>query len=144
MGLFDKIKSLVSQNMNRYSGQKDFLEAVCAGAALVANADGDISDAEIATATKTVAANATLSASFDNRSIETTMQTMMTRATGGRVGKAGLMSEITDVANDPDKAEAVLLSVLDVAESDGNISEVELAVCKSIATALKVDINKYL
>lgn len=128
----------------KYSGQKDYLEAVCAGCALVAAADGDISDDEVEATIKALTSNATLSSGFNSREIEKCANEMIQRVAGGRTGRMGLMREIEDVAADPDKAEAVLLAMLDVAEGDGTIDPAEQKVLENIAGKLRLDLKKYM
>lgn len=143
MGLFDKLKSTFTGQVNKFSGQKDFLEAVCAGAALVASADGSVSDDEIANTTKSVVANPSLAGAFSTREIETTIETMMRRAAGGRVGRQGLTREIEEIAGDADKAQTVFLTVLDVAEGDGTVDPAEQKVIDNIASLLRIDASKF-
>lgn len=133
-----KAKAAVS----KFSGRTDFLEAVCAGAALVAAADGSIEDSEVAAAIKAVKANKSLADGFDARAIETTMERMLDRAGGGRVGRSGLRTEIQEIAKDREMAEAVVLTMLDVAEGDGEIDPKEQAVMESISKDLGVDLGK--
>jgi tellurite resistance protein TerB len=136
------LKSFVADKLSRYSGQTDFLEAVCAASALVASADGNVSDDEVDGIIKTIAANAALSAGFNSRQIEQTAEAMIKRAQGGRMGRNGLMRELEDVAKDADKAEAVAIAALDVAEADGSIGAEEQAMLLKIGAALKIDMKR--
>lgn len=140
--MLQSLKNLLGDKAKRFSGRTDFLEAVCAACALVAAADGDLSDDELAAAVTAVKANAALTAAFDARAIEKTMDTMCNRAVG-RVGKAGLLKEISEIKSDLEMAETVLLAALDVADQNG-ISDVEKAVLAKIAAELSLDLNKYL
>lgn len=136
-------KDALGSKAQKFSGKTDFLEAVCAASALVAAADGDISDDELKSAMSAVKANAILSAGFDVRTIETTMDKMCSRAVG-RVGKAGLKQEIREAASrDPDMGETVLLVALDVADS-GGISDAETKVLTEIAQEVGLDLQRYL
>jgi tellurite resistance protein TerB len=56
------LKKLGGDAVKKYSGNKDFLEAVCASAALVAAADGSVSDDEILAAVEAARNNPTLTA----------------------------------------------------------------------------------
>lgn len=129
--------------VNRLSGKTDVLEAVCAGAALVAYADGDASDAEISTAMTAIKANNTLNSAFSNSQIESTLDKILERAKGGRVGRAGLYKEIEEIAHRPEDAELVMYTVVDVADDDG-IQDAEMAVIRSIATRLRLDHNRFI
>lgn len=149
--MFAAIKSLVGGKVQKFKGNKDFLEAVCAAAALVAYAPGpdgspgSCDDKEAEAAIKAITSNAVLSGSFSGREIETTMDTMLKRAEGGRVGKSGLFREIEEVRikdTTGDMAEAVLLTALDVADS-GGISPEEHKLLEQIAEKLKLDLKKY-
>jgi tellurite resistance protein TerB len=130
--------------VQKFNGNKDYLEAVCAAAALVAASDGDISDDEVETTGKIVRNNAVLRTAFNDREIETTIDTMLGRAKGGRSGRVGLMNEIGDIVEkDPSMGEAVYLMAVDVAESSGDISAQEQAVLSKIAERLRIDPRKY-
>lgn len=139
-GLFKGKATAVAQ---RFSGNTDYLEGICAAAALIAAADGDIEDEEIAATQKAVASNKNLSAAFDTRLIEQTMDTMLNRAAGGRVGKQGLWKEISEIAKNPDMAEAVLLTALDVADSDGQVEPQEKIVLDRLAKELGLNLANY-
>lgn len=140
--MFAALKSKLSGGVNKYSGRKDFLEAVCAASALVAAADGDVSDAEVDQTVKAITSNAQLSAAFRSQEIERTADAMLQRAKGGRVGRSGLYKEIEDVASDHDMAETVLLSALDVADH-GGIDDKEKAVLGTIAQKLGLNLANY-
>ena len=132
------LKAKLLGSANRLSGRKDALEAVCAGAALVASADGNISNDEIAATLRAIGANPALSAAFPASEIERVADVMLKRAEGGRVGQSGLYREIKQIAADPEIAELVLLATVDVAEADGSIGEKERAVLAAISKDLGV------
>lgn len=146
MGLFTKATAALTGSTKKLDGRLDLLEAVCAGAARVMYADGDASDTEIANTKKAILSNKRLSGAFDSRTIDKTIDKMLDTASGGRVGRAALMKEIQEAAqkNSSEDAETVLLTVLDIAESDGDISEAEMKVAEQIATALGLKISAYL
>lgn len=138
--LFGKKTTEIAQ---KFSGRTDFLEAVCAAAALIAIADGEIEDSEIQATTKAIKANKALEG-FDAMTIEKTMNTMFERATGGRVGQMNLRKELADIAKDAEMAEAVLLTALDVAEGDGEIEPKEKEVLEKMATSFGLKLSNYL
>ena len=140
LGLF---KKKLADSVKKLSGNTDFLEAVCAGAALVACADGDISDTEVETTIKTVSSNPTLNAAFSQSQIGATIDTMLKRAQAGRTGRVGLYKEIDDIASNDDMKEIVYLCALDVAEAEGGIDPTEQAVLNKIASKLSLDPKKY-
>ena len=143
MGFLDKLKGRVTGSVNKFSGRKDFLEGVLAATALIAVADGEIEDEEIATTIKTVLANPELSGAFPSREIEITADAMLKRAQAGRSGRLGLWKEIEEVAGDPEMAETIYVTALDVSESDGQIEPEEQAVLDKLAATLKIDPKKF-
>jgi len=128
--------------VQKFSGRTDFLESVCAAAALIAAADGEIEDAEVKATIKAVKANKSLAGGFDQSTIEATINKMLDRAGGGRVGRMGLWDEIREVSKDPEMAQAVVLTALDVAEGDGEIEPAEKAVLDRLAKELSVDLSR--
>ena len=131
-----------AEAVSKFSGRTDYLEAVCAAAALIAAADGEIEDSEIAATSKAISANKILRDNFDQSTIDQTVEKMLARAGGGRVGRAGLWTEIEEVAKDADMAQAVVLTALDVAEGDGEVEPVEKVVLDRLAKMLNVDLNR--
>lgn len=140
LGMF---KQKLQESMNKVAGNTDFLEAVCAGCALVAAADGDISDSEIDQTSKAIASNPTLAGAFSRTQIEKTADQMLRRAQAGRSGRMGLYKEIDDIAAQDEARETVFLAALDVAEADGNIDESEQAVLDKIAERLSLNPKDY-
>lgn len=141
--MFKGLKEKLTGGAKRLSGRTDLLEAVCAGAALVAAADGNIDDSEIEATAKAVMANETLNTAFDARAIEGCIARMIDRANGGRVGKVGLYKEIEDVAGNRDDGEIVLLTAMDIADADGNMDADERAVLDKIAAKVGLKLSDY-
>lgn len=139
--LFGKQAEAAVQKM---SCRTDFLEAVCAAAALIAVADGEIEDSEVKAAVKAVKANKLLNNGFDQNTIEACINKMLERAVGGRVGRTGLWDEIREISKDADlaQAQAVVLTALDVAEGDGEIKPAEKVVLERLAKEMSVDLNR--
>lgn len=141
--MFAKLKDRLTSGASRLNGRTDLLEAVCASAALVAAADGSIDDNEVDATIVAVSSNANLAAAFDSRTIEQTINTMLDRAQAGRAGRSGLYKEIDDVASNPEDAELVLLTAMDIADADGEVDAAETAVINKIANKLRLDPAKY-
>ena len=136
--MFGKLKAKLGGGVNRFAGNTDFLEAVCASAALVAAADGDISDEEVAVAAKTVKSNATLNGAFKPAQIEKTIDHMLNRVSAGRTGRMEVFKELGDI-DDAEMGETVYLTALDVAESCGDISSSERTMLEKIARTVGVN-----
>lgn len=142
MGFFN-FGGKAKESINKFNGNKDFLEAICAGCALVAAADGSISDAEAKAALTAMQSNKMISAAFGAREIELCFGKMESKVTT-RSGRAELKKEIDEcIARDKtgSMGEAVLYACLDVAD-DGGIDAAEEKVLREIAGLLRVDYDK--
>lgn len=142
--MFGLLKKKAEASVSKFSGRTDFLEAVCAASALIAAADGEIEDSEITATKKAISANKMLKDGFDNRTVEMTIEKMLDRASGGRVGRAGLWDEVRDIAKDPEMAEAVMLTAIDVSEGDGEIEPEERKVLERLAKELGQNLESLL
>jgi len=138
-------KGKAKDAINQFSGNKDFLEGLCAAAALVAAADGNIDDSEVDQAIKVIQANSAVSAGFGAHEIELCFGKMAPK-TQTRSGKMELKREITEVL-DRDKTGgmgmAIVLAALDVADS-GGISDQETAILKELAVLCGQNYEKLL
>lgn len=123
-----------------YSHNKDYLEAVCAAAALVANADGEIEDSERSKVERVLSSHPVLSKMYQPNIIAQTAETMFKRAKDAS-GRQALARELDDIKgrDDGKMAEDVYLIALDVANADGELEPQEDAVLKKIAARLGVD-----
>lgn len=139
--MFGLLKKKAADAGQKFSGRTDFLEAVCAAAALIAAADGDIEDGEIKAAMTSVKGCRALEG-FDQRTVESTLERMLARAGGGRVGRSSLWDEIREVLKDAEMAEAVMYAALDVAEGDGEIEPPERAVLERLAKEGNLDLQR--
>lgn len=139
---FSKLKEKLSGAGKLLSGRKDALEAVCAAAALVAAADGEISDKEIETAKKVVVNNATLGAAYKAGEIDKCIDAMLKRAQGGRSGRLGLYKEIDDIASAAEALrEVVLACAVDIAEADGKTGPEEQKALQEIAKRVSINLS---
>jgi tellurite resistance protein TerB len=137
--MFAGLKSKLLGSVSRFSGKTDFLEAVCASAALVASADGEISDDEVKATLKAVTSNSTLTSAFKTPIIEKCIDGMLKKAGSGRTGRLALFKEIGEGNTDLERGETIYLVALDVAEADGNIGDKERTVLNTIAKQLGVN-----
>lgn len=146
MGLFGNLFGAnVTAAVQKFSGDKDFLEAGCAVGALVGAADGNIDDAEYDAALAVMNANKILGAAFSPSEIESVFGKMAPK-TKTRSGKAELINEIREgVAKDRDgtKAKALMLIGIDVADQ-GDIGADEEKVLRTLSEVLKVNYEKAL
>lgn len=139
------LKSGAKEIKAEYGQNKDFLEAVCAGSALVAAADGEIEDSERSKVVSIITNHAQLSKLYDRNTIEQTAEAMFKKAKDAS-GRQSLAREMDDIKNRPDGAtmcEDVYLIALDIADADGKIEPEEQAVLEKIAKRLNVDTSKF-
>lgn len=124
-----------------YSKNRDFLEAVCAGAALVAFADGEIEEAERAKAIRIITGHATLGKLYQQPEIEQVAETMFKRAkdASGRQSLARELDDIKGKDNAAQMAEDIYLVAVDIAHADGELEPEEEATLKKLAARLGVD-----
>lgn len=142
MGIFGKLLGNRAKDaVQKFSGNTDFLEALCAGCALTAAAEGGIDDAEYDQALRIIQSNSAISAGFSPRDIESAFSRMAPK-TASRMGKSELKREIEEaVKRDQSMGEAIVLACLDVADT-GGISEPEKVVMKGIAEICGVNYEK--
>lgn len=139
------VKSATTEVKAEYGESKDFLEAVCAAAALVAAADGDIEESERRKVVSLITNHASLGRIYQQRDIETTAETMFKRAKESS-GRQQLARELDDIKSRPSgqqMAEDVYLLALDIANADGEVEPEEDVVLKKIAGRLGVDPGKF-
>jgi tellurite resistance protein len=128
-----------------YSQNRDYLEAVLAAAALVANADGELEDSEKQKVLKIVGNHPVLSKFYKQNDIEAVAETMFKRAKDAS-GRQQLARELDDIKSRPDAAqmsEDIYLIALDIANADGELEPEEEVVLKKIAARLGVDASKF-
>lgn len=128
-----------------YGENKDFLEAVCAGSALVAAADGEVEESERRKLVSIISNHAALSKLYQANVIEATAETMFKRAKDSS-GRQQLARELDDIKSRPNgaqMAEDVYLIAVDIANSDGEVEPQEAEVLKKIAARLGIDTSKF-
>jgi tellurite resistance protein len=138
-------KGKAKDAINQFSGNKDFLEGLCAAAALVAAADGTIDDSEVDQAVNVIKSNSAVSAGFGAHEIELCFGKMAPK-TSTRSGKMELKREISEVL-ERDKTgklgQAIVLAAIDVADM-GGIDAKETEVLKSLAELCGQNYDKLL
>lgn len=150
MGLFGGLKKALGAGAQaattelkaKYSENKDFLEAVCAAAALVAAADGDIEDAEVGAVMRLVKGNDKLAAIYKDHEISEVSSAMLAQAKTIS-GKQQLARQLDDIKGQPQMCEDVYLIASDIAMADGELEEEEKVVLQKIAKRLNVDPSKF-
>lgn len=137
------LKGRAKDAVQAFSGNKDFLEGMCAGCALTAAAEGGIDDAEYDKTLMVIRSNTAIAAGFGSGEIEQVFGRLAPK-TATRSGKAELKEEIRQVVNRDKSGQmgtAIVLACLDVAD-EGGISEAEVAVMKDVAGICGVNYDK--
>lgn len=128
-----------------YGQNKDFLEAVCAAASLVAWADGDLEQSEKTKVVALIQNHPTLGKLYKADAIEQVAATMFTRGKD-KSGRQLLARELDDLKGKPNgtqMAEDVYLLASDIAMADGELEPQEEEVLKKLAQRLGVDASKF-
>jgi tellurite resistance protein TerB len=128
-----------------YGQNKDFLEAVCAAASLVAWADGDLEQSEKTKVVSLIQSHPTLGTLYKADQIEQCAQTMFTRGKD-KSGRQLLARELDDIKGKPNgsqMAEDVYLLATDIAMADGEMEPQEEETLKKLAQRMGVDASKF-
>lgn len=132
--VFKSAKKVANQNQ---------MEAIVAGAMLVAAADGEIERKELEKLEALIANNENLTA-FKRQDIQRTIQKYSGILEADfHVGRAKMLKEIADVSDNAEQAEEVFLNMLAIAKSDGEIEPAEAKVLIDVGRRLGVDPTEY-
>lgn len=144
--MFGKLKERLTGGTQKLSGKTDLLEGICAMAALVACADGDIEDDEVAAALDALTSHATLGEAFTPQQIENAFDKQLKRAKGGMAGKLALKREIEEAKskNATEELEMALMIAIDVSAADGTMEPEEKKVLEDLAKRLGFSLSAYL
>lgn len=123
--------------------KRDLMEAIVAGAVLVAFADGDCSSAELEKLDSIISANDNL-AHFGSEIGKTIDKYSSMMEAGARLAKMKLMKELRDVEGDEEQKEEAFIITIEVADADGNIDDKEMAVLREIGKALGLNPDNYI
>lgn len=144
--MFGKLKERLTGGANKLQGKTDLLEGICAMAALVAAADGDIEDSEVEATLSALTTHAVLGSAFGASEIERELDKQLTRANGGMAGKLALKREIAEMKdkNPSDELEMALMIAIDVAMADGELEPEEKPVLEDLAKRLGFNLASYI
>ena len=139
MGFFDSFKKALSGFT-----KKDLMEAAVFGCFFVASADGDISEQEKDKVERLLRNNESL------RKFGSDLDTCVAAAKkdfeqgGARIIKHNALGKLRAISSRPEEAEMVLIMMITIAETDGDIAESEKKALQEAASALNADLNKHL
>jgi tellurite resistance protein len=135
-------KASATELQAKYGENKDFLEAVCAGVALVAAADGDIEDAEVGAVQRLVSGNEKIASVYQPHQINEVSSKMLALAKT-QSGKQSLARQLDDIKGNATMCEDVYLIASDIAYADGELEPAEKETLAKIAKRLNVDVSKF-
>lgn len=141
--MFGKIKDLMTGGTSRLTGKSDLLEAICAGCALVAAADGEVEESELMATADALSAHELLAKAFTPTQIDAAAEKMFKAAKGGMMGRTRLWKEVEEAKgkSSRDDLELALAICVDVATSDGQIEAAERPVLERIARSWGVSLQ---
>lgn len=141
-GMFKKKAAAAKANLSRVEN-RDLMEAIVAGAVLVAYSDGDCSAEELTKLDGIIAANDNLK-HFGSEIGATIDKYSAMYESGARLAKVKLMNEIKDVQADEDQKIEAFIIAIEIADADGEIDEKELGLLKEIGKTLGLNPDNYI
>lgn len=141
-GMFKKKAAAAKVTLHRVEN-RDLMEAIVAGAVLVAYADGDCSNEELEKLQGIIESNDNLK--HFGSEIGTTIDKYSSMyESGKRIAKMKLMKELGDVqADEQQKVEAFIIAI-EIADADGEIDEAEQTVLKEIGKQFGLNPDNYI
>lgn len=143
LGKFFKKKTAAAKVTLHKVENRDLMEAIVAGAVLVAYADGDCSKEELTKLEDIIATNDNLK-HFGSEINATVEKYSLMMESGARLGRVKLMKEIADVAGDEEQKVEAFIIAIEIADADGNIDEDEMKVLRDIGKALGLNPDNYI
>lgn len=143
MGLFGfgkKAKKAVNE-MKKIE-KRDYLEAIVGASLLVAAADGEIEKEESAKIDQLLRTNKSLS-HFGSEITELVNRFTELLQADFRSGKLQIMREIGDIQGDQQEKEDLVVMMLAIAESDGEIEEKERQVMDAVCQKLGMRLSDF-
>lgn len=122
---------------------RDLMEAIVAGAILVAYADGDASAEELTKLQDIVENNDNLKHFGSEIGVTIDRYSAMFEA-GSRLAKVKLMKELKDVQGDEDQKIEAFIIAIEIADADGEIDDNELKVLKEIGKCFGLNPDTYI
>lgn len=135
-------KARAAKNEIKKFEKRDLMEATVGGCLLVAFADGDCEDSELKTIDSLLRTNKALEG-FGHELTDTINRFTERLKAGYRVARVEILREIEQVKGDRQEAEDVLITMLTIAEADGEIEAAEQKELDTVAERLGLRISDY-
>lgn len=140
--MFGKKANAAKAEIKKFEN-RDLMEAMVGGCALVAFADGECEQEEIKKIDELLRTSKALEGF--GAEISTTLNRFCERLTASyRAGRIEILREIEEIKNDQHEKEDVLIAMLTVAEADGEIEEVERKELDVVAQRLGMRLDDFL
>lgn len=139
--LFGKKTAQAKAEVQKFNN-RDLMEAIVGGSLLIAYADGELEDSELANLEAQIQANPSLD-HFGPEIGKTINRFTAMFDAGFRIGKMKVLREIADIKNTPQEAEEVFVTMITIAEADGEIEPAELEILKEVGRVLGVSLKEY-
>lgn len=141
-GIFKKKAAAAKITLHKVEN-RDLMEAIVAGAVLVAFADGDCSSDELEKLQGIIESNDNL-AHFGSEIGTTIDKYSSMYESGARLAKVKLMKELKDVSADEQQKEEAFIIAIEIADADGEIDEDEMKVIRDIGKAYGLNPDNYI
>lgn len=140
--MFGKKASAAKAEIKKFEN-RDLMEAMVGGCALIAFADGECEQEEIKKIDELLRTSKALEGF--GAEISTTLNRFCERLTASyRAGRIEILREIEEIKGDQKEKEDVLIAMLTVAEADGEIEESERKELDVVAQRLGMRLDDYL
>ena len=139
--LFGKKVTVAKENLKRLEN-RDLMEAMVGGCLLIAFADGDCEEVELLKMDEVLRTSKSLEG-YGSELTDTINRFVARLKAGYIIGRAEILREINDVKGSQTEKEDVLLALLTVAMSDGQIEPEEQKELTQVAQRLGLRIEDY-
>ena len=139
--LFGKKVTVAKENLKRLEN-RDLMEAMVGGCLLIAFTDGDCEEAELLKMDEVLRTSKSLEG-YGSELTDTINRFVARLKAGYIIGRAEILREINDVKGSQTEKEDVLLAMLTVAMSDGQIEPEEQKELTQVAQRLGLRIEDY-
>ena len=140
-GIFKKKVNVAKESIKRLES-KDLMEAMVGGCLLIAFADGDCEETELLKMDEVLRTSKSLEG-YGSELTDTINRFTARLKAGYIIGRAEILREINDVKGSQTEKEDVLLAMLTVAMSDGQIEPEEQKELTQVAQRLGLRIEDY-
>lgn len=140
-GIFKKKVNVAKESIKRLES-KDLMEAMVGGCLLIAFADGDCEEVELLKMDEVLRTSKSLEG-YGAELTDTINRFVARLKAGYIIGRAEILREINDVKGSQTEKEDVLLAMLTVAMSDGQIEPEEQKELTQVAQRLGLRIEDY-